>query len=157
MQKLVVYLGISSVPESGRRGPKQIIGCLVHNTPSRGCRAYTATTQQRISLSLVDILFPSRGGKSMYSSDRQRLGRASLIRNKLTERLVETTQRFHLYLFTPLLSFFRSFFGNRFVETLRFVKFPPPSFNSKLRWKVVPLDKIDFTRDRYVFEGWMDG
>lgn len=71
----------------------------------------------------------------MYSSDRQRLGRASLIRNKLTERLVETTQRFHLHLFTPLLSFFHSFFGNRFVETLRFVKFPPPLFQLEIKMK----------------------
>lgn len=68
----------------------------------------------------------------MYSSDRQRLCRASLIRNKLTERLVETIQRFHLHSFT-LVSHSLETFRRNF--TIRKVSLPSPVFQLEIKIK----------------------
>lgn len=100
-----VYTSASLLfPNRGRRGPKTNYRLSRSQYAYEGLPCITLHsyyTQERISLSLVDILFPPlEEGKVMYSSDRQRLCRASLIRNKLTERLVETIQRFHLHSFT---------------------------------------------------------
>mgnify|MGYP004578087855 CR=1 FL=1 len=79
---------------NGRRGPKQIIGCFVHNTLSRerGAGGFPCISGERLHgknflFLALDILLPSRKKEKKVLVSSATLCRASLIQNKLTERL----------------------------------------------------------------------
>lgn len=130
-----VYTSASLLfPNRGRRGPKTNYRLSRSQYAYEGLPCITLRllhTGKNFSFPGWHLVSSSRGGKSNV-----------LVRSATAlpcfvnpEQINWTVGRDDTTIPPTLVHSRFSFFGNRFVETLRFVKFPflPPSFNSKLR------------------------